>query len=231
LEPTENGFKPYASPENIVRTLARVRRGGVRKVDAEFLVQIGIGEGMTARTLRALEYLGLIAEDGSLTPLFEEYVVASDEDAAAVLQGAVRRAYDPIFRAVDPSTDDRSKVHTAFRTMQPSGQWARMVTLFLGLCQAAGIAVKEPPSNRPGKEGPPRDKPRGTGARKPPPVTRVQPNQGMQDLFSGNIGGVRGRLDPALAGIVAKIPEIDTREDLERWWTMFRSAFEFIKKI
>ena len=36
-------------------------------------------------------------------------------------------------------------------------------------------------------------------------------------------------LDPALAGIVAKIPEIETREDLERWWSMFKSAFEFVK--
>lgn len=227
METVDNNFKPYASPENIVRVLGRVRKGGVRRIDGDFLTQIGIGDGMIARTLRTLAFLGLIADDGSLTPLFEEYVVAGEDDAKAVLQGAVRKAYDVIFRAVDPATDDRAKIHTAFRTMQPSGQWGRMVTLFLGLCQAAGITVKEPPSNRPGKDAPPKDKPRpgagGRGAR-PPPRTATPPPS--PDPYSSP-----QRLDPALAGIVAKISELETMDDLERWWSMFKPAFAFVKKL
>lgn len=229
METADTSFKPYAAPENIVRVLNRVRKGGVRRVDSDFLTQIGIGEGMVARTLRTLLFLGFTNEDGSLTQLFEDYVVASDAEAQAVLLGAIRRAYDVIFRAVDPATDDRSKIHTAFRTAQPSGQWGRMVTLFLGLCQAAGIAVKEPPSNRPGKDAP-KDKPKGTGARRPVTPARVQPSTSMNEAFAGT-PATGARLDPALAGIVAKIPELENREDLERWWTMFRSAFEFVKKL
>ena len=226
METADSNFKPYASPENITRILLRARKGGVRRIDVDWLAQIGIGDGMVARTLRALEYIGFITNDGTLTPLFEEYVVASEDDAQAVLQGAIRKAYDVIFRAADPATDDRAKVHTAFRTAQPSGQWGRMVTLFLGLCQAAGIPVKEPPSNRPGKDSPPREKPKGVGARRPP--TRTYAPVYQEPATSP---GLTSRLDPALAGIVAKIPELETSADLERWWIMFKSAFEFVKKL
>ena len=35
-------------------------------------------------------------------------------------------------------------------------------------------------------------------------------------------------LDPALAGLVAKLASIKTTEDLDRWWTALRSTFEFV---
>ncbi|MGA3038382.1 MAG: DUF5343 domain-containing protein [Vulcanimicrobiaceae bacterium] len=223
----DTNFKPYAAPENIVRILQRVRKGGVKRVDPDFMRQIGIGDGMIPRTHRALNFLGFTDNDGVLTPLFERYVVASDEEAKQVLAGALRTAYEVIFRAADPSTDDRAKIHTAFRTASPSGQWGRMVTLFLGLCVEAGIPVKEPPTNRPAQDAAAREKISGRPKKTPsaprktqqyvPPPPQDQP--------------MNGRLDPALAGIVAKIPDIETADDLERWWQMFKPAFLFVKKI
>jgi hypothetical protein len=38
-------------------------------------------------------------------------------------------------------------------------------------------------------------------------------------------------LHPAIAGIVAAIPELETAEDLERWITSFRATFTMVKKI
>jgi hypothetical protein len=215
-------FAPYASPENVLRVLARARKGGVNKIDPDFLLQIGIGDGMVARTQRALEYLGFVSEDGSLTPLMTRYVEASEDDAQAVLLSAIRDAYAVVLRAVDPATDDRAKVTNAFRTMKPSGQWGRMVTLFLGLCSAAGIEVVDPVTNRPGKGTPPKE--RGASTR------RTAPRRVIQNTTTPPLGnGIKTLgLDPALAGIVAKLAEVRSMDELERWWVALKSTFEFV---
>ena len=218
-------FAPYASPENIIRVFERVRRGGVKRVDDDFLTQIGIGDGMLNRTQRALEFIAFTNPDGTLTQLADRFVVASEEESKAILQDSLRRSYDSIFRAVDPTTDERGKIATAFRTMEPSGQWGRMVTLFLGLCQWTGMNVKAPPTNRPGKDSPPKERPAGQSSRRSsrsrsaatPVVTPSQ--NGFRPMPS---------LDPALAGLVAKLASIKTTEDLDRWWTALRSTFEFV---
>lgn len=221
MENSEN-FAPYAAPENVVRVLARARKGGVTRIDPDFLLQIGIGDGMVARTQRAMEYLGFVTEDGSLTPLMGRYVEASEDDAQAVLLSAIRDAYAVVLRAVDPATDDRQKVTNAFRTMKPSGQWGRMVTLFLGLCTAAGMEVVDPVTNRPGKGSPPKE--RGAVARRTVIRRTVQP-AAQPPLGNGfKLSG----LDPALAGIVAKLAGIRSMEDLERWWTALKPTFEFV---
>jgi len=156
--------------------------------------------------------------------------VASDEEWPLLLQEALRTAYDTIFRVVDPGTASRNQVLTAFRPMQPNGQWNRMVTLFLGLCQAAGMEVRDAPSQRPGKEAgtappkivlPGRAKARG-GPRAVAPAPLPQTAQAYRPP---------GSLHPALQGIVAAIPELETLDDLERWVTSFKATFQMVKKV
>jgi Family of unknown function (DUF5343) len=215
-------FAPYAAPENVLRVLARARKGGVGKIDPDFLLQIGIGDGMVARTQRALEYLGFVTDDGTLTPLMTRYIEANDEDAQAVLLSAIRDAYAVVLRAVDPAADDRTKVTNAFRTMKPSGQWGRMVTLFLGLCGAAGIEVVDPVTNRPAKGTPPKE--RVASTRRTPVRRTVQ-----EILGTSSVTGIKTPgLDPALGGIVAKLGGIRSMEELERWWLAFKPTFEFV---
>jgi hypothetical protein len=211
---------PYAAPENVLRALERVRQTGHKgRIDADYLRQIGINEGMISRTLGALSYLGLVAADGEPTPILERIKVGFDDEWRAVLQEAVRTSYGDIFRAVDPSADSRGKVLTAFKPMQPNKQWPRMTTLFLGLCEASGISVKEPPPNRPGKDAPtkPKERPNGRATR----VTRVLTLPPPE----------RASLDPTLTSMLGKLSEIEKPDDLDQWWSMFRTAWMFVKKV
>src|ERR1700722_15507793 len=117
-------FAPYAPPENVLRVLERVHKNGLRgKVDADFLGQLGIGESMTARTIRALEFLGFTrAEDeGASTSLLEQYIVSSDVDAQALLAEAIRKSYEIIFRAVNPGEGDGAHSDAAYKLMEPQG--------------------------------------------------------------------------------------------------------------
>ncbi|MDE2571234.1 MAG: DUF5343 domain-containing protein [bacterium] len=227
----ESDFAPYAAPENVLRVLDKVHKNGLRgKIDADFMAQLGIGEGMIPRTLRALEFLGLTKpeDEGVATPLLEQYIVSGEDEAKALLQESIRKAYEVIFRAVDPEEDDRAKVHTAFKVMKPQGQWARMVTLFLGLCRAAGMDVKEPPLNRPGKDEAANDSP----VRKAKVKTKEnRPRSSSPSTLLSLPPASPRTLDPALVGIIGKIADLETADDLDAWIAMFRAAFEFVKKI
>jgi hypothetical protein len=239
-EPTN--FAPYGAPENAMRVLERVRKNGLpgsRRIVPDYLLQLGIGEGMVPRTIRTLEYLGFIREDGSATELLDRFTVAGDDEWRLVLQEAVRTAYDSIFRVVDPAEATRAQVLTAFRPMQPNGQWNRMVTLFLGLCLEAGLEVKDPPKQRPGKDAvgtPVRDRVRPLArpvvSSPGPSLRQDQPRQrGYQGTFITLPAFSGGNLHPALAGIVASIPELQTTEDLDRWIASFRATFLMVKKV
>lgn len=225
----DNSSAPYAAPENVMRILEKVHKNGLRgKIDAEFVGQLGIGEGMVNRTLRALEFLGFTdpSDEGAATPLLDQYIVSSEADARALLQEAIRKSYEVIFRAANPATDDRTKIHTAFKPMRPQGQWTRMVTFFLGICKAAGMEVKEPPLNRPGKNETPKER-KDRKARQP----RVTVPKGAPTPLLATLPGPSRTLDPALVGIISKIADIETAHDLEAWVDAFRATFSFVKKI
>lgn len=221
-------FAPYAAPENVVRVLDRVHSNGLRgKLDAGFLGQLGITENLVPRTLRALEFIGFTKEDeeGAPTPLLEQYIVSSEDDGKALLQEALRKAYEPIFRAVDPERDSRDKVHTAFKVMRPQSQWGRMVTFFLGMCRAAGMTVLEPPKERPGKGETSKERKVRIAAKreqkaKTPTVSPAPP-----------MHSTTRTLDPALVGIMGKVADLETSADLEAWIEAFRATFCFVKKI
>lgn len=222
---TDSKFSPYAAPENVVRVLERVRKGGVKRLDEDFLISIGINEGMINRTLRALEFLGFRNPDGTATNLLDRYKVLGDEDARALLLEAIRTAYEPIFHAVDPTTDDRRKVEVAFRGREPSGQWGRMVTLFLGLCSEAGMSVLDTPSKRPGGRDlkPPRT----------PRVRAVRPTASMTEGLTPPPATLHvvAKVDPALQGLIAKFGDLKTIEDLERWYATLKTVFQFVHNV
>jgi hypothetical protein len=225
-------FAPYAAPENVIRVLDRLHANGVKgPIDADYLTQIGIGAGMAPRTLRALDFLSFRNPDGTATDRLQSYITASPAEAPQVLAAALKSSYDVIFRAVDPTAADRTQVWTAFKTREPSGQWTRMVTLFLGLCRAAGMDVKEPPSDRPGKLTvkavrravvPPGSRApvkarigSGQAAKPPPPQLPPAPPP--------------GRLHPAVQAWIDEMPSAGTqwdRSDFESWLAIFKASVE-----
>jgi hypothetical protein len=138
-----------------------------------------------------------------------------------------------IFRAVDPVQDPRIKVFNAFRTMKPQGQWDRMTTLFLGLCRAAGLDVKEAPPNRAARSEGPRERPQRTPAR--PKASRspdeAPPTQATSRLGADVVFTVATRVDPAIQSFIDKVRDLETLADLEEWYTAFRTVFQYVKKL
>lgn len=220
---------PYAAPENVLRVLDKVHKAGLRgKIDADYLGQLGIGDGMVNRTVRALEFLGFTSADdeGVPTPLLEQYIVSSEDDAKGLLAEAIRKSYEVIFRAANPEREDRDKIHTAFKIMKPQGQWTRMVTLFLGLCKAAGMDVIDPPKDRPASS----ESAKARSERKAQKAKAKTPAMPAAQTLALPPAPVR-TLDPALVGVISKVADLETEQDLDAWIAAFRATFCFVKKI
>jgi hypothetical protein len=237
MEPQDN-FAPYAPTENVLRVLSKARAGGLRGgIDNDFLIQLGINDSMAPRTLRALAFLGFINGDGTPTDDLRLYVEAGDEEATAILRQVVLRSYAIIFRAVNPTEDTRVKIYNAFRTMRPQGQWDRMTTLFLGLCRAAGMDVKEAPPNRGARAEASRDqapRPRTRLAGGPRKVhssqilTRPKPTPIGLDLQQFYAPPTAGS-DPAIESFIVKLRSVETLAELSDWYNAFTVVFQYVK--
>ena len=139
-QPLAAEFAPYAPVRNVLDAITRRRQRGLPDpVTIQVLESISIPAGNTARTLQALRFLGLMHDDGSHTEAFGSLARASEAEYPELLAEVVRGAYHSVFTIVDPAHDSSIVVADAFRQYRPEAQRQRMVTLFLGLCEAAGI--------------------------------------------------------------------------------------------
>ena len=170
IQPLADDFAPYAPVKNVLDVIARRRQRGVPDpVTIQVLETISIPTGNTARTLQALRFLGLLRDDGSHTEAFGNLARASEAEYLELLAEVVRSAYHPVFIVADPAHDTSIVVADAFRQYRPEAQRQRMVTLFTGLCEAAGI-IDRPVRQRRTSES-------GGQARRAPQRTRVRENK------------------------------------------------------
>lgn len=231
----ENG-KPYAPPENLERIFKRARSNGwPPKVNADYLLQIGLTEANIPRVLVALRSLGITDETGSVTQAGENLHLASEAEWPLVLQDILRTAYADIFKVVNPEQAPRQAVRDAFRPMRPTGQQDRMVTMFLGLCALSGMNVVDVPYQRPGQGQPRKIGTSVTHGRRNVP-RRADRGADSQAVLGAAVTGPTFRLQsggmhPALAGVLQAVPELETAEDLERWIESFRATFLMVKKV
>jgi hypothetical protein len=138
-------------------------------------------------------------------------------------------SYADALTFIDPATATETEVRDAFRGYKPHGQQDRMVTLFLGLFEAAGIAPerKKRSSPRPQNGASVRLIRRERSAASPssaapPPPTLTHTPHRREPHITG--------FPPALAGLLTSLPqpgETWTKGDRERFLRTFEAVLDF----
>lgn len=195
------GQAPYAPPTTVLDLIRAYRNRGIpTPFTKEVLVRAGVPDSLVVRTMQALRLLDLVDESGNPTQEFEGLRRAGESEFPSRLEGLVRTAYADIFQYVDPATDSEERVRDQFRHCEPLGQLNRMVKLFLGLCEAAGITAANPARKRP---TPSPDR----AARNPSPK---KPARRQDDEAAGapkNPPTIGGDIPAAIAGLLATLPK------------------------
>lgn len=185
---------PYAPPATVLHIITKYRNHGLMTpFTPDVMIRAGVAESLVNRTLQALRTLDLTDDNGEPTPALHGIAEAPEAEYQTRLADALRAAYDEVFRYVDPRTASQTEIRDAFRAYQPRGQQERMVTLFAGLCQAAGI-MEEPPSK-------PSTPPRAQGASK-----RQAPTIRQRKLQPDGASSRKQGIPPALSALLESLP-------------------------
>lgn len=172
MNATDRPTGPYAPIKNVLDVVHRLRDRGVPvPLTADSLTTIGVPDGNAPRTFQALRFLDLVDGKGQLSEPAERLRRASTDEYPALFAEIIRAAYVPVFQLVDPAQDDEIKVADAFRQYDPAGQRDKMVTLFMGLCEEAGIVpLSDKRAQRPPQARRERPRPAKRDAPAPPPA-------------------------------------------------------------
>lgn len=133
------GSAPYAPASQVLKAIGHYRDKGAQQFSKELLMRLGMPGAYANRTLSALKLLDLVDEEGTPTAAFTELQRAGESEYRPRLEQVVRTAYSEVFQVADPATDSAQAIEDAFRFYEPRAQREKMVTLFLALCEEAGI--------------------------------------------------------------------------------------------
>jgi hypothetical protein len=189
-------------------------------VTSEVLARAGIADSLVPRTLQALQTLDLVRDNGNPTDMLEGLRLAPEAEFKQRLADWLRTAYADVFAFVDPSIDDEVRIRDAFRNYQPIGQQPRMVTLFQGLCSAAGL-IPEKPRVRVAVDRP----------RTRPHAAPIRPINGSNDLARNSSlpKTLSTGLPPALAGLLESLPKDGwTVGQRDKFVTTFKAVLDYV---
>ena len=215
------GHAPYASSKAVLLVIKRLRDAGLPEpLTLEGLERVGVSSTMTSPVLRALRFLGLVDEGGDRLPGFERLRRAASPDYQSALAEVIRESYIKVFQIADPARDSYEQVHDAFRGFDPANQRPKMVRLFLGLCEEAGIVPPQPQRQRVPKKNPSGGRPASPQA--PPPPQTAQIPQLPPPLRSTRY--------QVIDGIVAQLPANGTwsKPRRDRWLAAMTSAVDLL---
>jgi hypothetical protein len=216
---------PYAPPSAILELIERHRNRGLPPViNGEVLGRAGISESLIPRTMQALVTLDLIDEMGKPTATFEGIRLAPEVEYKKRLEDWLKGTYADVFSFVDPTQDDETKIRDAFRTYQPVGQQTRMVTLFQGLCAAAGIAPVKPA----------KPKPQASAPRNFAPLTQKRLAQASVKNTAAKQVVTNNGIPAPLAGLLASLPPEGgdwTQTQRDKFVNTFSAVLDFCFQI
>jgi hypothetical protein len=210
----------------LLQVIERFRDRGLQTpFTKEILAKAGVSDSLTPRVLQALRLLDFVDGDDNPTPALQEYARASTDDARSQLELMVRSAYEPIFAFTDPATDAPDRIRDAFRGYEPRGQQDRMVTLFIGLCQRAGIVPEQVENGAVARHGQRRSS-KAAGRRSARgPVPKPKADGAVRPATAG-----MQALPAAVQGLLTELADIGpswTRADRDRFMTVWNAVIDF----
>jgi len=216
---THENPAPYAASSGILDIMDRYRHRGIQTpINYDVLGRLGISKSLLSRTIQALTALDLINENGMPTETFEGLRLAPESEYKQHLQEWLRGVYADVFSFVDPLQDDEIKIRDAFRTYKPNGQQNRMVSLFIGLCDAAGMRPAENLERKP--------KPPAALKKKTAPGNSARPAVNKKRANNNAESG----LPAALNGLMQSLPGEGngwTKEQHDKFLTTFNAVLSF----
>lgn len=216
---TQEKPAPYAPASAILDIVSRYRnRGLVFPVNADVLARVGISDSLIPRTLQALQVLDLFNKEGNPTDTLEGIRLAPEVEYKTRLADWLKAAYADVFSFVDPSKDGPERIRDAFRAYNPIGQQDRMVTLFTGLCAAAGLITEKPARAAP-----------SSASQRGGIIERTMRSVSQKSLRQ-NPANPSPTLPPALAGLLASLPpngQSWTAVRRKKFLTTFESVVDF----
>ncbi|MGD0018936.1 MAG: DUF5343 domain-containing protein [Candidatus Limnocylindrales bacterium] len=223
----DNDYAPYAPYKAVHDVIIRYREAGLPDpLTPANLESVGVATGMTARTLRALRFLGLVDEEGGRLEPFQRLKRATTEEYPSQLAEIVRAAYVAVFAIVDPATHGDTAVADAFRRFEPSAQRGKMIALFRSLCEEAGI-IKGGTSTRQ-----PVRRPSDAQKAKPNPATtpkrQSEPEQQQEHQEEDQAPDYR-----LISAVIQRLPRDGkwTPDKRDRWLQALTSAVDLLIEV
>lgn len=219
---------PYAPASAIGEVLDRNRKTGIpNPITGEVLERAGVSPSLVPRTMQALQTLDLITENGTHTDVLVGLRRAPEGEYNQRLTDWLNGAYADALQFVDPATADEVSVRDAFRNYNPFGQQPRMVSLFLGLYEKAGVITKKAAAVRAPTATPRKATPARTVVRAP--AARKSKDDEVAQINTPPVHRV-GNLPSALSGLLADLPKLAegwTKADRDRFVLTFEAVLDF----